>query len=280
MSSVFCDINEEHASENVKKVPGAVYLCQTEYMTCGACCGIYNFNYTSRQNFFDRILDRTLKFEKIKRTMDAILEFGEAETKRIESLGDKPFPDFHHCPFAGFMDTLHYKPGCLLHPMSEKNNGVDFRGLSYYGGLACASYFCPTYYNVSPERKLMVRNAVEDSYTYGLVITEDEMINSIFDLIEKKRGKKIFPHEVNDESLIMLEKILKLKIEWPLRSCNRHPANYFFGDAETIRNDLDPEQSEVFNVLKAVKASFSDKKDILDAEKLINKSINDFVDLL
>jgi len=280
MSLEFCDINEEHASENVKKVPGTVYLCQVRYLSCGACCGIYNFYYTSRKIFFDIIIDRTLRFENVKRDMESILEFGENETKKIDSFGKKPFPDFHHCPFAGFMDSGCKKPGCLLHPLSEKNQGVDFRGLSYYGGLACSSYFCPTYYNVSAERKFMVRNSLEDSYSYGLVITEDKMINNIFDIAEKKRGKKIFPHEVSNEAMIKLEQILKLKLDWPLNAICRHPANYFFGDAQSTDEIFNFEKSEFYYILKAVKALIKCENDLLDAEKILNKEITEFVNLL
>jgi hypothetical protein len=280
MNLGFCRINEEELSENVKKVPGKVYLCRTEYMSCGACCGIYNFNYTSRQKFFDVIVDRTIRFESVKRTIEAILEFGEAESKKIDCFGKKPFPEFHHCPFTGFMDSAYDKPGCLLHPFAEKNSGVDYRGLSYYGGLACASYFCPTYYNVSPERKLIVRNAIEDSYSYGLIITEDKMINNLFDIAEGKKGKKLFPHEVNGEAMIKLEKILKFKLGCPLTCDNSHPANYFFGDADTKDEIFCFRTSEFYHILKAIKALIMSKKDLLDAENFLNKEITEFVNLL
>jgi hypothetical protein len=280
MSSDFFDINEENASENVKKVPGGVYLCQHDYLSCGACCGIYNFYYTSFQNYFDIILERTLAFDKVKREMDDILNFGADEAKRIKALGKKPFPDFHHCPYSGFIGSDYEKPGCLLHPLSEKNKGIDFRGLSYYGGLACASYFCPTYYKVSPERKAIVRNAFEDSYSYGLIITEHEMINNIFDLIEKKRGTKLFPHELNNEALIKLEKILKLKLNWPFSVKNRHPANYFFGDSEEKTDKPVLKESEITNILKAVKAEILNEKDLFDAQIFINKEIAEFISLL
>jgi len=280
MSSDFFDINEENASENVKKVPGGVYLCQHEYLSCGACCGIYNFYYTCFKDFFDVILERTLRFDKVKRDMENILSFGAEETQRIENLGEKPVKDFHHCPYAGFMGSDYEKPGCLLHPLSEKNKGVDFRGLSYYGGLACASYFCPTYYRVSPERKAVVRSAVEDSYSYGLIITEHEMINTIFDLIEKKAGKKVFSGKISEEALIKLEKILKLKISWPFEQKNSHPANYFFGDIEKKQDDTDLNSSEINVILKAAKAQIFSEKDLLDAKTFIDKEIAEFVSLL
>ncbi|MDY0131645.1 MAG: hypothetical protein RBR53_03160 [Desulforegulaceae bacterium] len=280
MSLELVDINEENASENVRKVPGGVYLCQNDYLSCGACCGIYNFYYNSFKDFFEVILERTLSFDKVEREMESVLNFGVKETQRIEKLGKKPFPKFHHCPFAGFMDSNYEKPGCLLHPLSEKNKGIDFRGLSYYGGLACASYFCPTYYNVSAKRKAVLRSAVEDSYSYGLLVTEDKMINSVFDLIEKKRGANLLPHELNDEALIKLEKIFKLKLDWPFKTKNNHPANYFFGDKENEQGSLVLESSEVAEILKSAKAEIFTKKDIIDAETFINKEITEFISLL
>jgi hypothetical protein len=56
---------------------------------------------------------------------------------------NQPFPEFHHCPYVGLIGNELSRVGCLLHPMAEGNTGVDFRGLSYYGGMACRIYFCP-----------------------------------------------------------------------------------------------------------------------------------------
>lgn len=75
------------------------------------------------------------------RSIDAILAF-EQERLRAEG-SDVPIPDFHHCVFVGLIQDGGERIGCLLHPLALGNGGVDWRGLSFYGGAACKYFFCP-----------------------------------------------------------------------------------------------------------------------------------------
>ncbi|MGM0418995.1 MAG: hypothetical protein ACQEQS_09750 [Thermodesulfobacteriota bacterium] len=272
---------EEEFSENVKKVPGKIYLCQYKSLSCGACCGIYNFNYKSVTQFYEVLAQRTLNFEASGRNLDEILNFGEKELLKISAMGEKPFPDFHHCPYAGFIDKNNETPGCLLHPLSEKNSGVDFRGLSFYGGLACASYFCSTYFNVSPQRKIILRDLFEDSYEYGLVVTESEMINTIFDSIEKNTKSKTDISDINFETSELLKSVFRLKFEWPFKREKNHPANYFFTDQEKTEK-INPlcRKSEFYYVLDSVNALIKDEKDLAEAEGYIKEKIKKVSDSL
>lgn len=276
MSLTSYRVNEETASANVKKVPGGVYLCQHNSLTCGACCGMYNFNFSSKREFKKIILERSIVFEDISRDMDSVIEFGEKESLRIDNLGKKPYPDFHHCPYVGFFGDNYEKTGCLIHPLAEKNKGIDLRGLSYYGGLACASYFCPTYYNTLGERKLIVRSCIEDSFTFGLVITESDMINNVFDLLEKITKKPALLQAFDFEAAKIMESLLKIKFNWPFKRKSFYPANYFFKDTDQ-KDEIDPvcQSSEYYHILKAVKADIRSKIELAQAEDYIFSKINE-----
>ena len=124
--------------------PGGVYLCQVnQQVSCGACCGLYNVAEVSRDALESMLTDRTRNFARVPREADAIVAFGRQVLKKLR--GRAPFPDFHHCPFVGLVGQSFARVGCLLHPLAAGNDGVDYRGLSYYGGMACRVYFCPVF---------------------------------------------------------------------------------------------------------------------------------------
>ena len=129
--------NEANAS------PGGVYLCQVgERVSCGACCGLYNIADLSQRSLEVMLTEQTEEFARVPRTTEAI----EAFQKKIEGWTppQRPFPDFYHCPFLGLIGLNGRRVGCLLHPAAAGNNGIDWRGLSYYGAMACRTYFCPS----------------------------------------------------------------------------------------------------------------------------------------
>lgn len=143
------------------QVPGGVYLCQVnETISCGACCGLYNVADASRDYLAHMLLERTRRFAAVPRTTDGIDAFGR-EALAMETR-QRPFPHFHHCPYVGLIGEESSRVGCLLHPLGTGNHGIDFRGLSYYGGLACHSYFCPATHQVKPDYKRVLRAAIDD----------------------------------------------------------------------------------------------------------------------
>lgn len=165
------------------EVPGGVYLCQvSEKVSCGACCGLYNIADASYENLTAVLTYRTEVFAKTPRNMDALLKFkDEIEAKEDQN---RPLPDVHHCPYIGLIGKDRCRVGCLLHPLGDGNNGIDFRGLSYYGGMACRIFFCPAYHGLSKEHKIMLRESAENWHPYGL---------TIYGLF----GEKILQHECN-----------------------------------------------------------------------------------
>ncbi len=174
---------------------------------------------------------RTVRFAQVPRTAAAIDAFAR-ETTAIEPQ-ERPFPQFHHCPFTGLIGKDLSRVGCLLHPMATGNNGVDFRGLSYYGGLACHSYFCPATHQVAPRHKKILRALIDDWHLYGLVVTESDLLMALFQEIERRLGRKIHLEAFYQypEAVQPLMDLLRLKIDWPHRPPEADtPCHYFFFD--------------------------------------------------
>ncbi len=103
----------------------------------------------------------------------------------------RPYPKFHHCPFLGFTGKHQSRVGCLLHPEADRNNGVDFRGLSFYGGMACNLYFCPSHWSLKPIYKKILQETEPDWYLYGLMITEAEMVGTFFQEVERRLQRSL-----------------------------------------------------------------------------------------
>jgi hypothetical protein len=97
-------------------VPGGVYLCQiNELVSCGACCGLYNFPDLSCETLLNSLRKRTFEFAKTPREVSAILRFGEKSHRQIQN--NSPFPEFHHCPYVGLIGAELSRIGCLLHSL-------------------------------------------------------------------------------------------------------------------------------------------------------------------
>ena len=225
--------SHEHSNSSQSlPVPGGIYLCQVdENVSCGACCGLYNCAGVSRRYLEGLIAGRTEAFRRVPRTADAISDF-QVKMDRQDPR-PRPYPDFYHCPFLGFIGANGRRVGCLLHPMADGNDGIDYRGLSFYGGLACRDYFCPSYRNLPANHKEIVKAVCTDWYLYGLVITEDRLLSAFFGEIEKRLGHALSMADIlaqaNSRQAVL--EFLTLKQNWPYRVPDgKGPANYFFND--------------------------------------------------
>jgi hypothetical protein len=125
--------------------------------------------------------------------------------------------------------------GCLLHPLAEGNAGIDWRGLSYYGAFACATYFCPTCREMAPARKQLLRQAADHWYDYGLMITEAGMLDAFFDQVERRLGRPMdeLGPEQRHRASAHIRAFLAIKSTWPFRDpALSRPANFFFNKKE------------------------------------------------
>jgi len=269
--------------------PGQVYLCRIgDGISCGACCGLYNIKDPSEEHLTALLTRRTQLFGITKRTESDLDEFAD-EIGRTESKY-RPLESFHHCPFLGFPDIDAPSVGCLLHPLAHGNDGVDYRGLSYYGGYACRSYFCPTVHHLPAEHKKVLRAAAPDWYLYGLLITETEMLKLFFTVIESRLAKPIKAASVIQASAALeaIRKLFYLKSTWPFREKGVNTlANYVFHNPseehpwqsiDYRKFNLKPSTwTPVFHALYSV---FSSAEDVMMAEKqldgLVDQILNSF----
>ena len=259
-------------------VPGGVYLCQVgENVSCGACCGLYNVADLDREKLKAMLARRTALFAGTPRDVDGILNFKAAvEAKECQV---RPFPDFHHCPYIGLIGANRSRVGCLLHPLADGNGGIDYRGLSFYGGMACRIYFCPTYREVPAAYRKIVRALAGDWYLHGLIVTEWQMINAFFQALEKRLGEPLDADRMtgSDRCLAAIREGLALKTVWPFRSpAARGPANYFFEDRQYTRPPIDYDKiggdpSAYDPLMVELESSFTSAQDLCRAERMLDE---------
>jgi hypothetical protein len=199
-------------------VPGGVYLCQVDdVLSCGACCGLYNLFFADEADLRALLEARTEAFSGVSRRIEDVLDFGRRVAGRID--GSQPIAGFHHCPFVGLVGIGRRRVGCLLHPLAAGNDGIDFRGLSHYGGMACRIYFCPSHERLSAAWKRIVQQAAGSWYLYGLVITEDELLSGIFGAVESGIGRPLAEQDILEDAdcIRAVRNLLALKCSWPFR---------------------------------------------------------------
>jgi hypothetical protein len=277
--NVIATVDGENAS--------AVYLCQvSERVSCGACCGLYNVAALSRDALEDRLARRTERFAAVTRSEDGI----EAFRREIEGWTpeDRPFAQFHHCPFLGLIGETRGRVGCLLHPAAPGNDGHDLRFMSYYGAKACRSYFCPSTQSL-PARYLYILRALwDDWYKYGLIITEHRLLNAVFTLLENRIGRPVVPDDfpVHSEASHCLRELLALKLSWPYRHAGSPgPCHFLFDNGLYSRKEVqwpvaarpDAHYDIIFQELES---HFGSERDVVQATALFEKVFERISDVL
>ena len=264
-------------TEQCQPVPGGVYLCQvSSSVSCVACCGLYNVSDASVSNLEVLLNHRTTEFTQVNRTADGIYQFQET----IVSLENqkRPFRDFHHCAFIGLIGRNRNRVGCLLHPDADGNDGVDYRGLSWYGGMACRSYFCPTHRQLPARFKIAAREAAPNWHLYGLMITEVNMLARFLTAVENRLNRPLQTGDVlkYPDWKTALQEFFRLKTDWSFRSSESHgPANYFFEDGQHATPAVKyPERcvgrSPYDKIFRALHSSFGSQEALREAEACID----------
>lgn len=263
-----------HSSDAATPVPGGLYLCQVNRTTsCGACCGLYNLANISRQSLEALLTRRTVEFAAVKRDVRSIDDFAQREKEQITH--PQPYSDFHHCPFLGLVGSSGQRVGCLLHPLAHGNEGVDYRGLSYYGGLACRDYFCPTTRTLSSNVKTLLCNLDEDWYIYGLLVTEAKLNAALF-----QEAFKQFPEPVDVNALkkdatifVWIKNLVTLKMNWPFRNVDKGLCHYLFEDVRPPidYHRLNAPASRYDVILRELESSFNSRKELEEAEAYLKR---------
>jgi hypothetical protein len=192
-------------------------LCRPDQrQSCAACCGLYNVADGTRDTLHRNLENRTRLFLRVLREPDALQEFKDTirDMEAVSPLDNV----IYVCEFTGFPDADRNVVGCMLHPSSAGNNGIDLRGMCHYGSMACKTFFCPAWDEVSGKRLRILLDAIEDWYLYGLVVTDVDFVDAIFGLLEDVVGGPLDP----DTLLIgragdVFREMLSWKNTWPFR---------------------------------------------------------------
>ena len=256
-------------------IPGGVYLCQvSDTVSCGACCGLYNVSDNSRKSLHAILAARTDRLGRLPRTIDGIDAFSRWVAAHED--GCHPLPDFHHCPFIGLIGKDRSRVGCLLHPLADKNQGQDFRGLSHYGGMACRMYFCPSHEMLSNPLKQRIKESAMDWYAYGLLITEHRLLNSFWQQMIQNRPSDSLSSATNPETE-RFQKLMGMKIDWPFRAeQNLARIHYFFNDGLYSRPEISchgPKASRWAEIFQELGSYFPSPADMNRAEMILDSFI-------
>ena len=252
------------------------YLCQVnETVSCGACCGLYNLPNLSREKLEILLTMRTESFVLVPRTEDGIFLF-QRKNKGPHRLS-RPFPQFHHCPFLGLIGGEKSRVGCLLHPATPGNNGVDYRSLSWYGEQACRTYFCPATNKLPTVYQSILMQCIDDWYDFGLMVTEYALLTAYFKEIEALLGRDIAVSDYaqNVGARAAFREFAELKSKWPYR---RHdspgPCNFFFENGlyprtAVFRASPDIRLSSYEKILRELDTGFSSVEEVVAADRLL-----------
>ncbi len=196
--------------------------------SCAACCGLYNVNDGRRGTLNSLLIERTLAFRNLSRTVAEICDFSVSSGAR--QLISQLDPEIHVCEYAGFVDDSYSTVGCMLHPNAPGNKGIDFRGLCHYGSMACKSFFCPASSETHETCVIIANRLITDWHLYGLVCTDINYMTAIFALTEMILELPIETEVIlgPKPSAILME-LLSWKTSWAFaeKSLTRRSAYYF-----------------------------------------------------
>jgi hypothetical protein len=139
---------------------------------------LYNVRDSGKNALIHKLRARTERFAKTDRHVTAIQQFSDNTLSQEQS--EQLDPDFYSCEFVGFLDPAENLVGCMLHPLAEGNRGIDWRGLSFHGAMACRGFLCRSFRELTSSEKRVVLGTIQDWYLYGLVISDAEYAKSFF----------------------------------------------------------------------------------------------------
>ncbi len=258
-----------------------VHLCQPDTSkSCGACCGLYNYADSGREDLVKRLRNRSLLFRRIVRGPEDLSLFSET----VKTMEDdrKRYEVIHCCEYVGFLDAGEKTVGCLLHPM--QNAGQDMRDISFYGRELCDGHFCPSYSYIAKDEKLAILEILDDWYLYGVCITDIDLVKEFFRLVSEALGEMPAPSRFRDPALReAARRFFELKLSWPFRSeaANRFGKYSFDGTDYSIDTidygTLGCEKSRFDRIFLSLQSVFQDREEVRKGEELIRKHIEEVI---
>lgn len=189
--------------------------------SCGACCGMYNHIDHARDATYARLRRRSEAMRHIDVSDEAALtRFRETHEPPLPR---RLMPELPTCPFVGFVgskersDDANGCVGCLVHP--SQNDGTDGRDAGVYDQDTCETYLCAAHDVLRNDEKWLVIAAIDDSYTYGLVVTDPLFVRQLFQRTATLNGGYPTTHAVRrTEAIAAACDYFALKTQWPWRA--------------------------------------------------------------
>jgi hypothetical protein len=255
-------------------------LCQPDpSKSCGACCGLYNWEDHSRM---------TLEFLLQKRT-SLFFSWGKDPERYQKSYSAEPaipnpklLETIYNCEFLGFLDSNRKRVGCLLHPSA--NRGVDLRDFCFYGAELCTAHFCPSFTHLTRVEQKAVIAALDDWYLYGLVITDIDLIKDFCNRVQDRLGDSLREERLEDfEVRRALQDLFGFKESWKFASSRARLGKYYFSQSEYQIARIEYEKnwkikpSRFDKILVSLSSDFKTEDEVFEAESLIEEKINNFL---
>ena len=258
-----------------------VHLCQPDARkSCGACCGLYNYQDHSR-SYLQNLLEKRTELYASFGDQFQLEEYKKKEASFETS--PKLLEAICNCEFLGFLDPEKKRIGCLLHP--SQNQGEELRYHSYYGPALCANHFCPSYSYLTVAEQKAVVAVLDDWYLYGLVITDIDLVKEFFRRAQERMGDCLDPQRLNDESVKKaVRAFFALKENWQFAARNNRLGKYFFSFSEYQIARIEYEKkwkikpSRFDKILVSLSSEFLSLEDVQRAEADIDGNIQNFVD--
>lgn len=267
----------------LRRAQSAIYspfLCQPDpSKSCGACCGLYNWEDHSRKALIPLLEKRSALFFSLGRDPEI---FQNAYAQEIFPPNSKLLGDIHNCEFLGFLDGEKKRVGCLLHP--SVNGGRDLRDYCFYGKEICAGHFCPSHTHLTRAEQKSVLAALEDWYLYGLVVTDIDLVKEFFHHVQTRLGDSLREERLEKRKVReALREFFALKESWKFTSCRRRLGKYYFSHSEYRVARIEYEKnwrikpSRFDKVLLSLESDFQTPEDVLEAEAIIEGKIAGFL---
>jgi len=258
-----------------------VNLCQPdEEKSCGACCGLYNWENHSRVTLESLLGRRTELFFSLEKPPDL-----EEYSRACEALPPSPklCETIYNCEFLGFLDRELKQVGCLLHP--SLHNGVDLRTCSFYGAKLCAEHFCPSFNHLATVEQVAVIMSLDDWYLYGLVITDIDFVKEFFRHVQDRLGDSVHVDQIrNSKARQSLHEFFNLKESWNFLSKENRLGKYYFSHSEYLIARIEYEKnwgikpSRFDKIIVSLSSVFKTEDDVLGAEAIIEEKITGFIE--
>jgi hypothetical protein len=255
-------------------------LCQPDpSKSCGACCGLYNWEDHSRGTLTPLLEKRTGLFFAAGQDPEV---FRRAVAREWSPSNPKLLETIYNCEFLGFLDEEKRRVGCLLHPSA--NRGRDLRDRCFYGTEICAGHLCPSHTHLTRAEQKSVLTGLEDWYLYGLVITDIDLVKEFFHHVQTRLGDSVREERLEERKIReTLRDFFVLKESWKFASSKNRLGKYYFSHSEYQIARVEYEKnwrlkpSRFDKILVSLSSDFQAPEEVLEAESIVEGKIAGFV---